>query len=274
MGEQDLRIPDYYPEVGRAIAITNITSLVERIATVENISSKETWLKLSRPKPMLFKTRDRVRMKHWNEGNIYYWGEEVLSVTSRKGMAISRRTKKATIGRRKSFRLRSEIPLSLTVLNAVESQLSEKVFTSKTQNISEGGLAFETELPLTVGDELQVSLSLTSSQQVSTGAWVVRSKLGNRGVHSIGVEFLELKRSVQPQIQQFLEAGEQTPALSKEERDKLIQQRDSLRKELEFLLTMPKEHSTMAGREGAIKIEIQEINKKLVRDLDNRSSDW
>ncbi len=63
------------------------------------------------------------------------------------------------------------------------------------------------------------------------------------------------------------------PPSSKEEREKLIQQRDSLRKELEFLQTMPKDSSTMTERVRAITItiEIQEIDKKLVGDLDNRS---
>ena len=205
-------------------------------------------------------------MKHWDEGDIYYWGEEVLQVSSpmTEDMAISRRSEKVTIEQGRSFRLDSQILLSLTALNA-QSQLLDKTFNSKTQNISEGGLAFETDLPLKVGDELQVTLYLTSSQQVGTRAWVVRSKLGNLGLHSVGLEFLELKRSAEYQIQRFLEAGEQT-SLSKEEWEKLVQQRDSLRKELEFLQTMPKNSSTMAEQMKAIQIEIQEINKKLARD--------
>ena len=51
--------------------------------------------------------------------------------------------------------------------------------------------------------------------------------------------------------------------LSKEERMELAQKRRSLRKEIRFLETMPKDTKILGEREKALKAEIQEINKKL-----------
>ncbi len=207
MGGQDVMVPEYFPEVGRAISITQMESLAERVAIITKISSQETWLKLSRATPLLFKESDRVRMKHWKAGDAYYWGEQVLKLSGSptEEMAISRDVDKVTIERRQSLRVHSQIPLSFSVINAAQRHLvTEQIFNSKTQNISDGGLAFRTGLPLEVGDELQVSLDLISSKPVSTGAWVVRSELDDLELYSIGLEFLELNRETRNQFQRFL----------------------------------------------------------------------
>ncbi len=277
MGGPGITVPEYFPEVGRAVSITQMDSLAERVAIVTTISSQETWLKLSRPTPLLFKESDPVRMKHWKAGDAYYWGEQVLELSGSptEEMAISRNLEKVTIERRGSLRVHSQIPLSFSVINAAQSQLvTENIFNSQTQNISDGGLAFRTDLPLEVGDELQVSLDLISSQLVSTGAWVVRSKLDDLELYSIGLEFLGLNRKTRNQFQRFLaryEVEEQALSSLRKERNKLVRRRASLCSELDLLRT--KGASQCLERVRAIRIEIQQINQELIRDLNHRSPD-
>ena len=205
------------------------------------------------------------------------WGEQVIKLpgSSTEEMAISRNLEKVNIERRQSFRVHSQVPLSFSVVHAAQSRLvTENIFNSKTQNISNGGLAFRTDLPLEVGDELQMSLDLISSRPVSTYAWVVRSELDDLGLYSLGLEFLELSRETRNQFQRFLaryEVEEQVLSSLRKERKQLIRRRDSLRSELYLLRT--KGTSQFLERVRTIRIEIQEINQEMVRDLDNLSPD-
>ncbi len=202
-------------EVELAVAISLLKSIAERVAIVTEISPEGVWLKLTRPTlPLHFKEGQPVRIKYCNERDIYYCDAEVLSVSGseQENVAISISDEGRTLEHRKFFRLPSEIPLSYTVIQASEGQLlPEKVLNLKTQNISEGGVAFETDLPLKVGDELEVDLCLSPSQHVSASGWVVRTEEleeERKYVHSIGLEFLELKPEIRTQLRLFLDQAQ------------------------------------------------------------------
>ncbi len=211
MSEPSLAPSSNYPKIDWAISIALFESIAERVATVTQTSSDETWVELSRPKsPPVFKDGERVRIKRWDEGSIYYWAGEVLKIvgSANQNMAISIKGEGVTLCRRKSLRLSSEIPLSFIVSQAKQKELvSEKALDSKIQNISVGGIAFETDLALEVGDELKVNVSLPRLAQVSAEGWVVRSekvKHDGRCLNSIALEFLGLEPEQQRQIQQCM----------------------------------------------------------------------
>lgn len=211
MSEPSLAPSSIYPEIDWAISISLMKSIDERVATVTQTSSDETWVELSRPKSSPgFKNGERVRIKRWDEGSIYYWAGEVLKIvgSANQNMAISIKGEGVTLCRRKSLRLSSEIPLSFIVSQAKQKELvSEKALDSKIQNISVGGIAFETDLALEVGDELKVNVSLPRLAQVSAEGWVVRSekvKHDGRCLNSIALEFLGLEPEQERQIQQFM----------------------------------------------------------------------
>ena len=193
-----------------------------------------------------------------------------MSGPSNQNLVISRSDEVMVVERRKYYRLPSRIPLSFRVANAALSGLvSPQAVDSHTQNISEGGLAFATDLPLEVGDELQVNLHLRPSQSVTVDAWVVRSKQiksGERPLHSVALEFLELQPEVRKQIVPFLaevDALQARPS-SRDKQEELVQKRRSLQKELRLLETMARDTPALAEREKAIKAKIDELNKKLV----------
>ncbi len=200
MSEPSLALSSESLKIHWAISIVLMQSFAERVAIVTQTSSDETWVELSKPKsPPVFKNGERIRIKHWDEGSVSYWAGAVLKVVGSKNqnMAISIDGEGMTLSRRKSLRLHSEIPLSFIVSQAKEKDLvSEKAFDSKIQNISEGGIAFETDLALKVGDELKVNFSLPRLAQVSAAGWVVRAekvKHDGRYLNSIALEFLGLE---------------------------------------------------------------------------------
>ncbi len=100
------------------------------------------------------------------------------------------------------------IPFSFTVIGAAESQLiSKKVLKGTTQNISAGGLVFETSLALKVGDQLALNLHLPSSSNFDTRGWVVRSRPAeNRGddLQSIALMFQQREAKEQERLVKFL----------------------------------------------------------------------
>ncbi len=199
-----------YPKIDWAISISVMKSIAERVATVTQTSSDETWVELSTPKfPPVFKDGERIRIKRWDEKSTYYWAAKVLKVvgSENQNMAISIEGEGVTVCRRKSLRLRSELPLSFIVRQAKQKELvSEKVLDSMIQNISVGGIAFETDLALEVGDELKVNVSLPQLAQMSAEGWVVRSEKVKHGrcLNSIALEFLGLEPEQQRQIQQCM----------------------------------------------------------------------
>jgi c-di-GMP-binding flagellar brake protein YcgR len=211
MSEPSLAPSSIYPEIDWAISISLMKSIDERVATVTQTSSDETWVELSRPTSSpIFENGERIRIKHCDEESIYYWAGAVLKVVGRENqnMAISIEGEGVTLCRRKSLRLSSEIPLSFIVSQAKQKELvSEKALDLKIQNISVGGIAFETDLALEVGDELKVNVSLPRLAQVSAEGWVVRSekvKHDGRWLNSIALEFLGLDPQKQKQIQQCM----------------------------------------------------------------------
>ena len=211
MSRQGTGDSDHYFHVGDPISISLPEAGTELAATVTKISPDEIWLTLWRPisRPP-FKKGEEVRIQYWDEGGLYYSKAKILKVSgsANEPLVISTRGESATWQRRKSYRVRRELPLSFVVIDAAETELIDKsVADCKTQDISVSGLKFETGLPLKIGDKLAVKLDLSSSQRVSAFGWVVRAKqIERKGkcANLIVLEFLQLGVEEQVQILQFV----------------------------------------------------------------------
>ena len=180
-------------------------------ATVEAFSADKLSLQLARPtsRPP-FQEGERVRIKYWNEEVLYCWEAEAVKISGsgNQQLELVMRGEGVTIQRRRPLRVRATITFSFTVIDAAETQLvGKKVLRSKTQNVSGGGLAFETRLPLRVGDKLEMNLHLFKSERVNAVGWVVRSEPvehDGKHVNSVGVQFLQLEDKEQVQLLKFL----------------------------------------------------------------------
>ncbi len=100
------------------------------------------------------------------------------------------------------------ISFSFTIIDAAESQLiGHTVSEAETENVSVGGLAFHTLLPLKLKDRLEISFRLSPSEQVKAVGWVVRYQpLRQEGkrLNLVALEFLHLGAEEQNKLLLFL----------------------------------------------------------------------
>ncbi len=219
MSEEGTGSVGHYLKPGLAVSIQE-ESGEALAATVETLSPRSISLKLSRPtaEPS-FQNGDRVWMKYWDEGaTVYRWETRVTEVQGPENQKVilSLSGKDVLVQRRKSYRARLQIPFSLTVIDALNTELiGAKALECTTQDVSVAGLAFDTDTPLKVGDKLALNLALDPSQQVNAVGWVVRSepikrKEYNHGTiiikitNFVAVNFLQLKAEEQNHLLRFL----------------------------------------------------------------------
>ena len=208
----------HYLKPGLAVSIQEASG--EAVAaTVDTISLRSISLKLSRPTPEpCFQTGDRVWLKYWDEGTtVYRWETKVAEIQGPENqrVVLSISSKEVLVQRRKSYRVRLQTPFSLTVVDAIKSELNgTQALECTTNDVSLAGLAFDTDLPLKVGDKLALRLDLEPSQQVNAVGWVVRSEPIERkeyhgtvimkSTNSVAVNFLQLEAEEQNRLLRFL----------------------------------------------------------------------
>ncbi len=218
MSEKGTRNLSHYLKAGWALSIQEM-SREALAATVSTVSARSLSLELSGPlSETPFQSGERVWIKYWDEGSVVYrWEAQIVKIhgpeNRRVDLSITRQ--KVSAQRRKSYRVRVQIPLSGTVIDAGDTELiGAKVVDCKTKNVSVAGLAFDTKLPLQVGDKLELNLELPSSKKLNAVGWVVRSDPAKqkeyrgtmivRDIHSIAVEFLQPEPKEQTQLLHFL----------------------------------------------------------------------
>ena len=219
MSEEGIGSVGHYLKPGLAVSIQE-ESGEALAATVETLSPRSISLKLSRPTPEpSFQSGDRVWLKYWDEGaTVYRWEARVAEIQGPENqkVVLSISGKQVLVQRRKSYRARVQIPCSITVVDAVDTELiGAKAHECTTKDVSVAGLAFDTDLPLKVGDKLALRLDLDPSQQVNAVGWVVRSESTKRKeyqhgtimtklINLVAVNFLQLKAEEQNHLLLFL----------------------------------------------------------------------
>ncbi len=221
MSDEGIGSVGHYLKPGLAVSLQEESG--EAVAaTIEALSPRSISLKLARPTPEpSFQTGDRVWMKYWDEGaTVYRWETRVaeLQGPENQKVVLSISNKEVLVQRRKSYRIRLQIPFSLTVIDAVESKLiGAKALECTTIDVSVAGLAFDTDLSLKVGDKLALCLNLDPSLQVNAVGWVVRSEPTKRKeyqhgtimtkvINFVAVNFLQLEAEEQNHLLRFLQS--------------------------------------------------------------------
>ncbi len=202
-----------YLKAGLGVSLQG-ESKAEVAATLTAVGADSLSLRLSRPSTELsFQLGERVLIKYWDEGSaVYYWEGEIAELSGPEGqeMSVVSTGTGVNVQRRKSYRVRASIPFSFTVIDAAQSELNGKrVDDIKTKNLTVGGLAFQSRLPLKVGDKLEITLNLKESQRVSAVGWVIRSRAvesDQEDLRWVGIEFLQLAHDEQMELMKFLKA--------------------------------------------------------------------
>jgi len=211
--ESSTSSPCTYPRTGSVISI-HVKSKGEIPATVTQSSPNEVCLELARPTSQdLFQEGEGVRIKYWDERAIvYFWEAKIIEVTKRNVVA-KLLGGGVTVQRRQSYRVRTQIRLACTVIEATDRYLIGEEFKCKTKDISVGGLAFETHLPLDGGDRLAVNIHFSSIHQIDVVGWIVRATPIERHgevINSVALQFLHCEAEHQDHLLRFLVHGEVT----------------------------------------------------------------
>jgi c-di-GMP-binding flagellar brake protein YcgR len=221
MSEEGIGNIGHYVKPGLSVSLQE-ESGEALAATIEALSPRSISLKLARPTPEpSFQTGDRVWMKYWDEGaTVYRWETRVAEIQGPENqkVVLSIGNKEVLVQRRKSYRIRLQIPFSLTVVDAADTQLiGAKDPKCTTQDVSVAGLAFDTDLSLKVGDKLALCLNLDPSLQVNAVGWVVRSEpierkeyqhgtIMTKVINFVAVNFLQLEAEEQNHLLRFLQS--------------------------------------------------------------------
>ncbi len=180
-------------------------------ATVTKITSEHVWLELLGALPtQAFSKGDQVQIKYWDEETAYSFDAEIQTVSGpcARQITISSPHEEISVQRRKAQRVCYPISFSFTVIDSADTQLiGQTVSEAETENVSIGGLAFHTALPLKLKDRLEISFRLSPAEQVKAVGWVVRYQpLRQEGtrLNLVALEFLHLGSEAQHKLHLFL----------------------------------------------------------------------
>lgn len=165
---------------GQAIFVAAIDSdsKEEVSAEITEVSDNGLFLVISVSDEGFQSTKgDTLRIRSWDEKAVYYSDCQVVKSGNGGSLHISRPASAVTLQRRRKLRSDIEIPFSFTIMAAAQSQLvSDDIHKAKTENLSMNGLRFQTNLPLSEGDEIVVVLPLTPPDKINAGGRVVRAE--------------------------------------------------------------------------------------------------
>ena len=210
-GEPSSNSPGAYPQTGLAVSI-HVKSKGEIPASVTQSSPDEICLKFARPVwPLPFRKGSRVRIKYWDEQAIAYFWEAAVLKTSKHTVVVTLRGGGMTVQRRQSYRVRTQVRLACTVIDAAYRYLVGEEFNCKTKDISVGGMAFETHLPLDVGDRLAMRIHFSPNNQIDVVGWILRAipiERNEEVINSVALQFLHCEAQDQNHLLRFLAHGE------------------------------------------------------------------
>ena len=155
-----------------------------------------------------FKEEQQVRIDYWEEDVVHTWAGVVAGVSNNGGQFVTVLLcgNHVTIERRVSSRVRRSIPFLFTVIDAAEpSLMGQQDHHAKTQDISAGGIKFETSLPLQTGDRLGIGLLASPTEPIGTIGLVINSEESAEAqVSLIRVQFLPSEDHVKTALLEFL----------------------------------------------------------------------
>lgn len=112
------------------------------------------------------------------------------------------------VNKREFFRLKLAVPFSFSVKKAQAADVSTgRTFHYQTQDLSGGGLRFETDLDLREGDELELRLLIPETKAIEVTArivWCQRVEAQGESMLVGGMGFVDIDEEEQDRIVGFL----------------------------------------------------------------------
>jgi predicted enzyme related to lactoylglutathione lyase len=254
------------------------------VASVSRIFDNVFWVKLeSSPDVAPPKQGESVQLQYYDATGAFSADAEIVKIspTDDRFVALSIPQDSSEVQRRAAPRVRSVLPVSLSLFVSPEGdEVSEEVFDAHSHDISTGGIRLETEVQLTKGDKLQLSLALSDSEVVTTHAKVMatqQAEVQGKTMTSAGLQFVEMQLEGQITLLQYLieheeEQGESPEVESRAEEPALVVETPTDTAEVARVAETPGEtpaESARAaegtGEEGAAKAQLPAIVQSAVR---------
>ena len=211
---------DLYLKAGLAVS-AQADPGVKFAAVVDAVSPTEVTVRvLPHEQSAEFRVGGVAQIKYWDRGSaVYGWmGEVKVYDPESRELVVEVLGRQFTIQRRKSYRIPVAVPFSFTVISALKSTLvGGGMVQAHTDNLSTGGLAFASRIPLELGDKLDLDLYLGEHGEANAVGWVVRSiPIENDPAesHFVALQFLQLTAEDQCRLHQFLQSKIGEPALA------------------------------------------------------------
>jgi len=185
--------------VGQALSISLLPSKEAFAAIVTKISSHDIRLDLSYITPdSVPQVGESVSVRYWDKEAAYTFDSQILKVTRSTchEFVISRPPRVSVAQPRQEERFQKQVLFTFTIVMAQQKELiGQYIQNARTLDISAGGLKFKSECPLKSGDKLEISLTLSPSQELQVSASVAWcGRLADGGSDwSVGLEFPDLE---------------------------------------------------------------------------------
>jgi len=137
-----------------------------------------------------------VTLKTWDQLGLHFGSTRVLrhldQLAMGVGLAVARPASYATMQRRATFRVPARLPFAFKVCSAEKpSAMGRGEHTGTTDDVSAGGMRFQTDLPLSVGDEIEMTITfIAGTPPIFRKARIVRTSEAAGGRISVGVNFV------------------------------------------------------------------------------------
>ena len=179
------------------VAGTGAGAAVEREGVVLRSSPREILVAFPNDEalPEAFAIGAAARLKTWDQLGLYEGATSILrhldSALVGVGVALAVPPAFSTIQRRSSLRVHVRLPFTFVVTSAKDAQVALNLTTSGvTEDVSAGGLRFATNLSLSVGDKLEVSIVFTlQTAPMLRQATVVRTVFSAATGLTVGLQF-------------------------------------------------------------------------------------
>lgn len=155
----------------------------------------------------LLSTGQRIVVQFWDPMGIYRAKTTVLRVQTDRARRIyvAKPAQVEAQQRRQFFRVEVCVPFTFQrVLDKTDSP-DAPFFQEKTQDLSGGGLRFETDVALAMGERLEVALELSEKTPINVEGDIVRKAPARKpDRHSIGLNFVAIQEGARDRLIAFL----------------------------------------------------------------------
>ncbi len=186
--------------------------MVLMAAIVSKVLPDAMWLRLFADDrdPGTLERGTHVKLKFWDAQGVGYQADTLIAARRLPGgdtLLVQRPKAVVPAQQRGFFRLDVAVPFSLVVLAAANPSVTSKTFAFMSQDLSAGGLRFESDAELSLNDRVRVTLHMPPNSDLMSDAriaWKRAASLTSGRTKLFGIEFVRMSERQRDGIFAFL----------------------------------------------------------------------